>query len=907
MITTPIGPRRSIDRSLTCLLLLVVLLVSAFVAPQAAGQVAIVMTDLGIPAGGSASAALSVNDQGQLAGTVYTAGGQKAVFWENGSFVDLVPNVGFSIVGGINNSGQIAGYTYTPTDLGSPFIWEAGSLTYLQKPTGADGRAYAINDLGWAVGEMSGPALTERAALWRDGGVAALLAPAEVVRSRATDINNQGQIIGSASTISMTVPFIWQDETFTFGPPSHLYNAINSLGWIAGAMLFNYPTRAHAALWRGGAAIDLGTLPGDTHSVAYDVNDLGWVVGGSYRDREDEDGRPFLWRDGVMIELPFPQNGNGHALGLNNRGQSVGVTTQDRNYIAHATLWAIAQPPVAGELVVSELLGGSLVKITPSGVATTFQTGIGKPGPLKFDRHGNLFVLDYAVPRVLEILQSGLAITYTARLPEGSPVDLTIADDDTIFLLVQREALTTREATAEVWKLDPINAPALIASTVLAAPRGQSARGFTCGPGGDLYLAMQGGAGGGRVMRVTRSGDVSTFFEPGWPAFGAGGGDLVDVRFNAAGDLLLLGHVPPGNTHGLWKVSGGQLTSLVSPGSISDGALQLTIDASGTLFASGGGFGGGAPDGAVERINPTGTVTRIAAFPPGTPIADIDDLFFDACPLVPPASESVRKMAVAGQAVTTDGEGDGATLTDPLETTITSRVGGSIAIVETANTTPAPAGYAILGYQVSIAAPLASAAAPLDLVFQLDSSRVDPSAALEQIAVFRDGGAVGTCVGARVAKPDPCVLSRARQPDGDVRIEVLTSHASLWQLGVATHLELRGFYPPVDMSTPTARVWNTVKRGATVPLKFEVFAGGQEQISTSVVKQPLTASKIDCISGVEDGIEQLAPVGGTALRYDENQGLFIYNWKTPRRPGACYSVTIKLNGGSSQTAYFRLK
>jgi probable HAF family extracellular repeat protein len=906
MITSPIALRRSIGGSLTPLLLLLVLLASALVAPRAAGQVAIAMADLGIPAGGIASAALSINDQGQLTGTVYTLGRQKAVLWQNGTFVDLVPNVDYSIVGSINNSGQIAGYTYTSADLGRPFIWQNGSLTYLQKPIGSDGRAYAINDLGWAVGSMSGLALPERAALWRDGGVT-MLAPAEVVSSQATDINDQGQVIGWASTSTMTAPFIWRDGTFTFGSPAHMYKAINNSGWVAGAVFFSNPMRAHATLWRAGAAIDLGVLPGDTHSVAYDVNDLGWVVGGSYRDREDEDGRPFLWRDGAMIELPFPTGGNGHAMGLNNRGQVVGVTTQDRNYIAHATLWTAAQPPVAGDVVVSELLAGSLAKIAPSGVATTFQTNIGKPGPLKFDRHGNLFVLDYAVPRVVEILQSGLAITYTTRLPEGSPVDLAIAADDTIFLLVQREAPATGEPSAEVWRVDQTSGPTLIASTAIAAPAGQSARGFTCGPGGDLYLAMQGGASGGRVMRVTRSGDVSTFFDPGWPSFGAGGGDLVDVRFNPAGDLLLLGHVPPGNTNGLWKVSGGQLSPLVSPGSISDGTLQLTIDAAGTLFASGGGFGGGYPDGAVERIDPAGTLTRLAAFPPDTPIADIDDLFFDPCPLVPPAPESVRQTATAGQAVTTDGEGDGATLADPLETTITSWVGGLISIAETANSTAAPEGYAILGYQVSIVAPLASTAAPLDLVFQLDSSRVDPSADLGQTAVFRDGSAVSDCASARAASPDPCVLSRARLADGDVRIEVLTLHASLWQLGIATNLELRGFYPPVDMSTAATRVWNTVKGGATVPLKFEAFAGAQEQVSTSLVKQPLTASRIDCVSGVEDGIEQLAPVGGTALRYDASEGQFIYNWKTPRMPGACYSVTVQLNGGSSQMAYFRLK
>ena len=35
---------------------------------------------------------------------------------------------------------------------------------------------------------------------------------------------------------------------------------------------------------------------------------------------------------------------------------------------------------------------------------------------------------------------------------------------------------------------------------------------------------------------------------------------------------------------------------------------------------------------------------------------------------------------------------------------------------------------------------------------------------------------------------------------------------------------LNGFYQPVDMSTETTVVYNSVKNGSTVPLKFEVFA-----------------------------------------------------------------------------------
>jgi hypothetical protein len=113
---------------------------------------------------------------------------------------------------------------------------------------------------------------------------------------------------------------------------------------------------------------------------------------------------------------------------------------------------------------------------------------------------------------------------------------------------------------------------------------------------------------------------------------------------------------------------------------------------------------------------------------------------------------------------------------------------------------------------------------------------------------------------------------------------------------------LRGFYKPTDMSG----VLNTVKNGATVPLKFQVFAGASELTSTSYV-QGLSAKKISCdTSAPTDDIEVTA-TGGTTLRYDTTSSQFIYNWQTPKTAGACYAVTATTNDGSSLTASFKLK
>ena len=53
----------------------------------------------------------------------------------------------------------------------------------------------------------------------------------------------------------------------------------------------------------------------------------------------------------------------------------------------------------------------------------------------------------------------------------------------------------------------------------------------------------------------------------------------------------------------------------------------------------------------------------------------------------------------------------------------------------------------------------------------------------EGLVIFRDDVLVGDCTGATVqAVPDPCAWARGAA-DGTVLIAVLTTNASIWQLG----------------------------------------------------------------------------------------------------------------------------
>jgi hypothetical protein len=103
-------------------------------------------------------------------------------------------------------------------------------------------------------------------------------------------------------------------------------------------------------------------------------------------------------------------------------------------------------------------------------------------------------------------------------------------------------------------------------------------------------------------------------------------------------------------------------------------------------------------------------------------------------------------------------------------------------------------------------------------------------------------------------------------------------------------------------------MWNTVKGGQTVPLKFNVYAGDVEQTSTSAIAG-FTTIKVNCVSGgiYEDAVEQaFLTTEGTSLRYDGTDGQFIQNWKTPTGTD-CYRATVKFADGSSLSAFFKLK
>lgn len=160
-----------------------------------------------------------------------------------------------------------------------------------------------------------------------------------------------------------------------------------------------------------------------------------------------------------------------------------------------------------------------------------------------------------------------------------------------------------------------------------------------------------------------------------------------------------------------------------------------------------------------------------------------------------PNAKSITQEVSEDGTVTTDTvppgatDPDGATVADPVETSITTPNAGTISIKEVAVTQTSPSGFELLGQQIQITAPPTIDTDPLVIVFQIDDSLIPSGETVNTIQIFKNGVLVPNCtiMPSTIASPDPCVSIRELLADDaipDVKITVLTSSASAWNFGM---------------------------------------------------------------------------------------------------------------------------
>jgi probable HAF family extracellular repeat protein len=166
--------------------------------------------ELGTFLGGNFAIALDINTANQVVGQadIGNAGNiqDRAFVWENSTGMQQIATLGgASNAGlGINNVGQIVGYSDTAGGETHGFLLSGGILTDIPTLGGRLGFAHEINDGGQVVGHSTlsvGPLNPpQHAFLWTAGAIPVDLGTLGGTHSFAYSINNLGEVVGSAQT-----------------------------------------------------------------------------------------------------------------------------------------------------------------------------------------------------------------------------------------------------------------------------------------------------------------------------------------------------------------------------------------------------------------------------------------------------------------------------------------------------------------------------------------------------------------------------------------------------------------------------------------------------------------------------------------------------------------------------------
>ena len=219
-----------------------------------------------IPHFGYLNGNLGVNASGQIAGVSTTTG--RAAVITNGTTMDLGTLGGVnSYVGGINDAGQVAGWSYPASGPGPvAFLYSKGMMTSLGTLGGASSYGNAINNKGQVVGYSDTASYPAQHAFIDTNGVMTDLGTLGGRDSDAVDINNAGSVVGFTTSVEETIGATGDIEGFLFangvmtgfeptGSLDFIPTSINSAGQIVGSNYFG-----DAYIYNNGTLTDLNSL-----------------------------------------------------------------------------------------------------------------------------------------------------------------------------------------------------------------------------------------------------------------------------------------------------------------------------------------------------------------------------------------------------------------------------------------------------------------------------------------------------------------------------------------------------------------------------------------------------------------------------------------------------------------------
>jgi probable HAF family extracellular repeat protein len=161
-------------------------------------------------------------------------------------------------------------------------------------------------------------------------------------------VNFNGHVAGTAYKKGETCAFYYdylQKFMYDAGGSNSRAFGINFMNLEVGDAFFPGPMepRSHAALFKGGVAVDLGTLKGQVYSRANGINAMGQVVGFSGSQRDANESRAFMWSSQTgMIDLGTLGGAYAQANAINDAAVITGASeTQDMGAVkkTHAFIY----------------------------------------------------------------------------------------------------------------------------------------------------------------------------------------------------------------------------------------------------------------------------------------------------------------------------------------------------------------------------------------------------------------------------------------------------------------------------------------------------------------------------------------------------------------------------------------
>lgn len=242
-------------------------------------------------------------------------------------------------VKGINNAGQIVGYTYDLDGVSHAALWDNTGIHYLNPLDSShnSSAAYRINNNGEIVGKSQYDDNYNHATYWSPAGVPTDIGtPGGAGGSFANDINDNGVVVGSGSAAHGQHAFTWTaaggiDDWGSFNSNVNAeiagFNAINSSGLMGGThYYFSDPYKGMTAQYGDPRKTLTNVSPAGgrfSQGMVLAINDAGTVVG--YQNAYSGDGQAAIFNpDGTFTQLGALGLDASRALDINEDGVIVG-------------------------------------------------------------------------------------------------------------------------------------------------------------------------------------------------------------------------------------------------------------------------------------------------------------------------------------------------------------------------------------------------------------------------------------------------------------------------------------------------------------------------------------------------------------------------------------------------------